>query len=164
MLKAFSQIRFKHDSLSLLILGDGPDLSDLESKYQEESGIHFLGYREDVGSYLRAADVAIIPSTREGMSTFVLEALFHGLAVISTNVGGIQDLQNKGAKIEILSSNETNDIAVALEKFVLMRNEEREHQGTSNQSVILNNFLWQSLSHQTVQVYESVIDEMNTHL
>lgn len=51
-----------------------------------------LGHVDDMPSYLRAVDVFVLPSAREGLSNALLEACASGAAVVATNVGGTEDL------------------------------------------------------------------------
>jgi glycosyltransferase involved in cell wall biosynthesis len=51
-----------------------------------------LGHVDDMASLLRAIDVFVLPSAREGLSNALLEACASGAAVIASNVGGTEDL------------------------------------------------------------------------
>jgi glycosyltransferase involved in cell wall biosynthesis len=157
LVRAFKRLNTKYGNTSLLIVGDGPELGYLITKYHNDCDIHFLGYRDDVGTYCQASDVAVMASSREGMSMFVLEAMFHGLPIISSEVGGIQELQQKGANIEILRTTEDDDIYQSLEKFVHMAGKERILMGEKNKQVIQNNFIWEKLGSNTVEIYRSVL-------
>ena len=154
---AFVRLNAKYRNISLLIVGEGPELAHLVSRYRDCQNIHFLGYRDDVGTYYQASDVAVIPSSREGMSTFVLEAMFHGLPVISTMVGGMEEFQQKGARIETIKSAAVDDIYRALERFTLMDSRDRLVMGEVNKRTIMRDFLWESLSSRTIVVYESAV-------
>jgi glycosyltransferase involved in cell wall biosynthesis len=56
----------------------------------------FAGAQEQVGEYLRAADLFFFPSRREGMPNVVLEAMASGLACIVSAIGGSVDLVQHG--------------------------------------------------------------------
>lgn len=72
----------------MLIVGDGPELDALKSLAKElnvSDVIHFAGRlsREELPSYLQAADVMFFPTLRiEGLPLNVLEALSCGLKVV----------------------------------------------------------------------------------
>lgn len=51
-----------------------------------------LGHVDEMPDYLRAVDVFVLPSAREGLSNALLEACASGTAVIASNVGGTEDL------------------------------------------------------------------------
>lgn len=75
----------------LLILGEGEEeqkLRALTAKLGLESSIHFMGHIEGVLPYLQAADVFVLPSTFEGLSVSLLEAMACAKAIVTTNIGG----------------------------------------------------------------------------
>ena len=57
--------------------------------------LHLLGYRLDVPSLMNAADVLVLPSSREGLSRSVIEAQAVGLPVLGADVRGIRGLLNE---------------------------------------------------------------------
>lgn len=73
-----------HD-LCLLLAGDGvlrPDLEAFARGRGLESHIRFLGFREDIQTVYRAADLVVLPSTGEGLSNAILEAMACGTPVL----------------------------------------------------------------------------------
>jgi glycosyltransferase involved in cell wall biosynthesis len=54
--------------------------------------VHFVGSREDVGQWLRAAEVFVLPSQWEARALVVQEAMAAGTPVVATDVGGLHDL------------------------------------------------------------------------
>lgn len=86
-------------NLHLYLVGDGPDLSIVQSAINagNASGyIHPLPSCtfNDVAVWMSAADVATLPSYMEGCPNVVLEALACGRPVVATNVGGIPEIMN----------------------------------------------------------------------
>jgi len=84
----------------LAIAGDGDLRDELRERARAAgvaSRVFFLGNlsQDDVGAYLGAADVVVIPSIRDdsgnvdGLPNIVLEALSAGAAVVATTAGGI---------------------------------------------------------------------------
>ena len=84
------------NKIKLLIGGNGKtkQLTDLIKKNQLEDMIEFLGWIDNKKKIivLNKADVYILPSYIEGLPVSVLEAMSYGMAVISTNVGGIPEI------------------------------------------------------------------------
>jgi glycosyltransferase involved in cell wall biosynthesis len=70
----------------LLVAGEGP----LAGEVQKRAGaaVRALGFRDDPERLLRAADVFLMPSEREGLSLAVLEAMGHGLATVVSDGAG----------------------------------------------------------------------------
>ncbi len=53
--------------------------------------IKFLGRRDDVPDLLRAADIFVLPSHREGMPRSIIEAMMTGLPVVATDIRGSRE-------------------------------------------------------------------------
>ena len=50
------------------------------------------GYVEEISSFYQMADAFVLPSLIEGWSISVMEAMFHGLPLILTDVGGNKEI------------------------------------------------------------------------
>jgi len=71
----------------LVILGGGPMRQELESAIQRRSlgrQVRLLGPRDDVGAWLGAADVCLMPSIREGLPLTLIEAQALGVPCIAS--------------------------------------------------------------------------------
>ena len=71
-------------SYQLLVLGDGPEFSELNNI--KGKGVKFLGNVQNVYSYLDDSDIFISSSLSEGLPNTVLEALSRGLNVILSDI------------------------------------------------------------------------------
>ena len=97
LIAAWVAVRPRCPEATLLIIGVGPEEAALKqaasnSGLDSENGIRFLGEIQDVAPYLQAADLFVLPSSREGLSVSLLEAMGCGLATVATDVGGNVDL------------------------------------------------------------------------
>lgn len=84
----------KREDLCLLLLGDGVEKDNLvrmASDLKISDRVFFLGFRDDVERYLRASDVLLFPTQREGMPMSSLEALACGVPVVGNDVRGLRD-------------------------------------------------------------------------
>jgi glycosyltransferase involved in cell wall biosynthesis len=95
-------------------------LAELES-YVKGSGlasrIRFLGQRSDVPELLRAADVFCQPNTGpEPFGIVFIEALYAGLPVVSTNMGGAAEIVDESCGL--LAEPEPHAVADALYRLV----------------------------------------------
>ena len=59
--------------------------------------IKFLGQRSDVPELLRAADIFVLPSHREGMPRSIIEAMMTGLPIVATDVRGSREEVSHGS-------------------------------------------------------------------
>lgn len=77
------------------VIGDGPDLEELKSKYPETK---FTGFKtgEDLATYLAAADVFAFPSLTDTFGLVMLEAMACGVPVAAFPVTGPSDVVIQG--------------------------------------------------------------------
>ena len=80
--------------------------------------IRFLGYREDVANLLRAADIFVLASHREGMPRSIIEAMMTGLPVVSTDIRGAREEVVAGETGTLIPVNEPDALAGALDRLV----------------------------------------------
>jgi glycosyltransferase involved in cell wall biosynthesis len=78
----------------LVIFGEGDLRAPLEKQVKQLSlGKRVLlpGFREDVMSLMKSADLVVMPSVTEGLGSAVLDAMAMGHAVVGTRAGGIPE-------------------------------------------------------------------------
>ncbi len=98
VIQIFSQVH-KQIPSKLLMVGDGPERPKME-KLCRDLGIYndvrFLGKLEAVEEVLSIADLFLMPSEKESFGLAALEAMACEVPVISTNAGGIPELNING--------------------------------------------------------------------
>jgi glycosyltransferase involved in cell wall biosynthesis len=80
---------------TLLIAGDGPTRPRVERLVRDlrlDDRVQLLGNRQDPLRLISAADVLVLPSDMEGLPISVLEALWLGVPVVASAVGGLREL------------------------------------------------------------------------
>ena len=96
LLEAVHMHNLLHDQkLFLTLMSNGEDRTQLERYAQEhsmETQIHFTGFVSDAPQYLKAFDVFVLPSLKEGLPYGLLEAGRAELACVASNVGGIPEI------------------------------------------------------------------------
>ncbi len=83
----------------LLMIGDGPERAGAEKMCREMGicdDIRFLGKLEAVEEVLSVADLFLMPSEKESFGLAALEAMACEVPVISSNAGGIPELNVQG--------------------------------------------------------------------
>jgi L-malate glycosyltransferase len=83
----------------LLLIGDGPERSNIEKTCRELKvcdKVTFLGKQEAVEEILSICDLFILPSERESFGLSALEAMACEVPVISTNAGGLAEVNIHG--------------------------------------------------------------------
>ncbi|MBC3541335.1 N-acetyl-alpha-D-glucosaminyl L-malate synthase BshA [Rufibacter sediminis] len=98
VIKIFSKVREKMPS-KLLLVGDGPERPKMENLCRKLgicSDVRFLGKLEAVEELLSIADVFLMPSEKESFGLAALEAMACEVPVISSNAGGLPELNVHG--------------------------------------------------------------------
>lgn len=83
----------------LLMIGDGPERSGAETLCRElgiSDSVRFLGKLEAVEEVLSVADLFLMPSEKESFGLAALEAMACEVPVISSNTGGLPELNVQG--------------------------------------------------------------------
>lgn len=88
-----------NDKLYYIICGDGPERSNLE-ELANQTGLNervkFLGFRKDIYSLCKNADIFTLPSLQEGLPVALMEAMAAGLPCVVSRVRGNVDLITEG--------------------------------------------------------------------
>ncbi len=125
VVKVFQKVNQKIPS-KLLLVGDGPERKNLEIMCREIglcNEIRFLGKQDAVEELLAVADLFLLTSGNESFGLAALEAMACEVPVISTNVGGLPEVNINGF------SGFTSDIGnveeMAKNALYILENEER---------------------------------------
>ncbi|MEO9482606.1 MAG: N-acetyl-alpha-D-glucosaminyl L-malate synthase BshA [Ekhidna sp.] len=97
VLKVFCEVR-KVVPSKLLLIGDGPERQKMEDMAREicTEDIRFLGKLEAVEEVLSVSDLFLMTSEKESFGLAALEAMACEVPVISTNAGGLPELNDEG--------------------------------------------------------------------
>ncbi len=98
VVKVFYNIH-KEIPSKLLMIGDGPERSEAETQCRElgiNDAVRFLGKLEAVEEVLSVADLFLMPSEAESFGLAALEAMACEVPVVSTNIGGLPELNVQG--------------------------------------------------------------------
>lgn len=132
----FSELRKKISS-KLLMIGDGPERQNAEELSRNlclGSDVRFLGKQELVDEILNISDLFVLPSEYESFGLAALEAMACGVPVISTNTGGLPEININGVTGYLSNVGDIKDMAENAYKILA-------------NDAILNEFKQRSLLH-----------------
>lgn len=131
----------------LMMVGDGPEKEKAE-KIAAELGISdkiiFFGNSSEVDSILRYSDLFLLPSETESFGLAALEAMACAVPVISSNAGGLPEVNVQGKTGFLSNVGDVNDMAN--NALYILRDEN-----------ILNRFKQYALEHSKVFSIDKIV-------
>ena len=117
LLRAAAQL----PGVAFALAGEGPERTSLEALAAElgvADRVLFLGYRTDIAELLAACDVFALPSLYEGSSLAVLEAMAASRAVVSSAIGGTDELIENDRDGILVAPGDVEGLAAALARLL----------------------------------------------
>jgi N-acetyl-alpha-D-glucosaminyl L-malate synthase bshA len=88
-----------HKKAKLIMVGDGPDREHTQALVHRlglQNSVTFLGNSLEIDEVLCSSDLFLLPSESESFGLAALEAMAQGVPVISSNAGGIPEVNKQG--------------------------------------------------------------------
>jgi N-acetyl-alpha-D-glucosaminyl L-malate synthase BshA len=98
VIKIFAEVK-KVIPAKLLMIGDGPERQNAEELARAMglySDVRFLGKQEQINEILSISDLFLLPSATESFGLSALEAMACSVPVVSTNAGGLPEINVDG--------------------------------------------------------------------
>ncbi len=123
LLEAWTRLSPRLPAAHLVVAGPrrdvaDPDYREFHGRLEEllhasrtERRVHFVGPVSNVEEYMRAADVLVFPSRREGLPNAVLEAMASGLPVVLTPYIGRNSEIGRAGREYLLASPDADSLA-----------------------------------------------------
>lgn len=108
LINAWPRVRRAVPDGVLCIAGEGAERASLEALAHTlgiAASVKFLGPIADPAPYLRAADVAVLPSRTEALPVTLLESMACGLPTVATNVGGTPEIIDESMGVLVQPEN-----------------------------------------------------------
>ncbi len=142
------------NNFEVLIAGEGKlgkKLKKLSSELGTTSKVKFLGFirNEDLPSLYQSSDIFVLPSKKEGMSNSMLEAMASGLPIITTDVGGIEELIKENGIV--IPQGRIDVLADALTELIL-NPEKRRRMGIESRE-ISSKMSWGNVAKRYYKIY-----------
>jgi len=120
-LEAVKQLRIKHRSFEVSLVGEGPLRKRIEEVVEKAgltSCLRLHGWVDDMDQFFLRASVLVLTSLWEGLPLVAIEAACAGIPVVVTNTGGISDVLEDGGGGRVVSPACIEEIVCALEDIV----------------------------------------------
>ena len=127
----------------------------IESRLSEN--IIMTGFQQEVAPYYTLSDVFLLTSDWEGLPVSIMEAMYFSKPIISTNVGGVNELVNDEKEGLLIRPRNPAQIA---EKIVYLHNNKniRAELGRNAHEKIVKNFSLNKMVAETQQTYIDLME------
>jgi len=142
----------------LVIVGDGPERGTLgevvKASYRAEY-CHLVGGKKDPERWLAAFDVFALSSSTEGLPLVLLEAMSAGVPVVSTAVGGIPDLIERGVTGLLVPAGDERELCRSL-LFLANYPTAALRMGALGREVVNTNYSLTQMAERYQALYEQI--------
>jgi glycosyltransferase involved in cell wall biosynthesis len=136
--------------------GNPNSLTQAEAEALHAEGVvEWLGHRTDVPAIFAQADIAVLPSYREGLPKSMLEAAASGLPLVATDTSGCRELVADGDNGLLVPVGDARRLAEALRQLVLDWNL-RAKLGARSRERAEKEFPQDAVFARTAAIYEEV--------
>lgn len=143
LISEFLKVHAINKETKLLIVGDGSlksELISLTKKYRLEDAVIFTGHRNDVGALLSAADAFVLSSLHEGLPLSLQEAGAESLPLVSTDVGGCNEVILQELNGYLCESNKKDELGGAMIRIMKKNKDELKAMGEKSKKIVTDRF------------------------
>ena len=118
---AVKKVLSRFPDAQLLIAGNGPDRANLEALVKKEGmeeHVTFLGYTTRLPEYMKACDLLIACSYREGMPQNVIQAMLCGLPVAASDNRGHREVVREGVNGFLMNSGDAEGFSEGIVRIL----------------------------------------------
>ncbi|WP_252699688.1 glycosyltransferase family 4 protein [Natronosalvus vescus] len=149
LMEAFESVKQDYPELSVKIVGDGPQLSTLQEKYDDNRIIYAgeISY-EEMPKQFRESDLLVLPTVTEAaIPRVVMEAWACGIPAVMTDVPRADRSKINAGGIS-LSRRTSEEVETAIRRL-LEDDQLRREKGKRGRNIVLNNFSWEETVNMT---------------
>jgi glycosyltransferase involved in cell wall biosynthesis len=161
LIPAFAEHRRRYPGSALWLAGRGAcesGLRRLAASLGIDSSVHFLGFREDVLSVLKAADVLVMPSREEGFGRAVLYAMAARKAVVVSRVGGLVDQVTDQENGLMVPPGDTGALTGALD-WLAAHPDRIAEMGLAGRQLVESSFTRERTAEKYIRIFQQLLQE-----
>ncbi len=132
-------------------------VSALVEEYHLQQSVRFEGIQPQVHEYMKAADIYIHPSRREGQPNALLEAMSCGLPTVANLIPGITDEVLQSGKFGYLVDGEETGMFAAALRVLVNNPSLRARLGQNARAEILQRYDIAQIARQYMQLYRRLV-------
>lgn len=159
VIRMFQKVQQKIPS-KLLMVGDGPERSADEQLCRELGiceNVRFLGKQDAIEEILSVSDLFLMPSESESFGLAALEAMACKVPIITTNAGGLPELNIDGYCGYMSNIGDVDDMAK--NAILILENDERLKEFKENAFLRAKDFDLTKILPMYISYYNEVLDK-----
>lgn len=121
LINAAKIVLSKYPNSVFICVGDGKlkqQMIELTLSYEVYDNFRFVGFTDNVITYLKIFDIFVLSSKMEGLGSSILDAQALGLPVIASRTGGIPELINDGKTGILVESQNPQQFSKAILRLI----------------------------------------------
>ena len=142
----------------LHLVGDGPLRSEIENLVKEKQlvdKVSFYGFVNNPLSYIKSADVLVLPSIIEGLPGVLLEAMYCKTPVVAYNVGGISEIVSDKTG-SLIAKGDEEAFAGALQESLLTPDQDKIDFAFEQ---VCKDYMNEEISQKFLNAYKDIIQK-----
>lgn len=159
-LESARKVILKFPKAHFLIIGDGPERSEIESKISSlhlTRNVSLLGTRSDTPKLIAAMNVFALTSHNEASPVSILEALSCGVPVVSTRVGSVAESVHDQWNGFTVDPGDADAVCERI-KYLLWNKETAEVMGSNGRAHVQSNGSLETMVRMYEQLIHSIYD------
>ncbi len=157
IIRVAHELQDSHPDVHFLLIGGGGDEAMLRVAAAGLRNLSFVGFVDNVGDYLAALDIFILPSNREGIGSILLDAMEQRLPVIATRVGGVPDIVHDGVNGLLIDPARPDLLKAAI--LELRERPERRRELGERGRELAQPFTAQAMAAKYLALYQTVVGQ-----
>ena len=118
LIEAARTVREHHPNWQFLLCGGGPDEQRLREASADLDNVDLLGFIKEPGPYYASFDVFAFPTHREAVGSAMIDAMYFGVPVVASRVGGIPEFAEDGINGRLIEPERPDQLIAALEEII----------------------------------------------
>ena len=127
--------------------------------WRAQGDVELWGYQENMPEIWAQADIACLPSYREGLPKSLIEALATGLPCVTTDVPGCREVVALGVNGLLVPARELGPLVRALQSLI-DKPALREEMGRNGRQRAVAEFSSDRVIRETLSVYQAMLEEI----
>lgn len=145
--------RIDSPKFELTVVGDGA-YKRFAMAQTNGLGVNFIGFVDDVASVLCGNDIFVYYSPHDNFPNVLLEAMASGLAVVTNNVGAVNEIISDGEDGDIADNDD--DYIFAL-RCLMGSITLRQEMGIKARQTVMDRFNWHTVADRYLEIYKEVL-------